>query len=160
MAKVQLKSLYTIAEYRINRGEVKHLTIHYLKTVYDPPAAEDGMRLIIMRRYPRGIAKSRAHAWLPELAPTLPLVHWYHDQLKAIKTQWKHKDPEWYDQEIARFWKTYSQRYLREMKEQRHLIEFLASLHRGFGVTLTLLCTCPDHRLCHRSLLAGLIDAA
>jgi uncharacterized protein YeaO (DUF488 family) len=53
-------------------------------------------------------------------------------------------------------------RYLREMKgqSQRHLIDLLASLHRDFGITLTLLCACPEYRICHRSLLAELIGAA
>jgi uncharacterized protein YeaO (DUF488 family) len=54
------------------------MPIQNMKTVYAPAGVGDGMRLIIMRRYPRGVAKQRAHAWLPELAPTLPLVHWYH----------------------------------------------------------------------------------
>lgn len=138
------------------------MTIHSVKTVYDTPESADGMRLIIMRLYPRGVAKARAHAWLPELAPTLPLVHWYHEHLDAIVDQWKVKDPERYEKEIATFWKTYSGRYLREMKgpSQRHLIEFFASLHRNFGVTLTLLCACREHRICHRTLLGELISEA
>ena len=134
------------------------MAIHFTKTVYDPPEPEDGVRLIIMRRYPRGVAKARAHAWLPQLAPTLPLVHWYHAQKKAIEAAWKKTDPERFEQELADFWKTYTRRYLSEMREQRTLIELIASLTRDFGVTLTLLCACPDHRLCHRSLLAQLIE--
>ncbi len=138
------------------------MTIRYLKTVYAPSESADGMRLIIMRRYPRGIAKARAHAWLPELAPTLPLVHWYHEHLDAIVDQWKSSDPERYETELARFWRIYSVRYLREMNApgQRHLIELFASLHRNFGVTLTLLCACREHHICHRSLLAQLIAEA
>ncbi|CAN5688763.1 DUF488 domain-containing protein [soil metagenome] len=134
------------------------MAIHFTKTVYEPPESEDGCRLIIMRRYPRGIAKSRAHAWIPQLAPTLPLVHWYHDNKGAIEAQWQSRDPVRFVREIAKFWKTYSRRYLSEMRGQRSLIEFLASLQRDFGVTFTLLCACPDHRICHRSLLARLIN--
>lgn len=138
------------------------MTIRYLKTVYAPSEVEDGVRLIIMRRYPRGVAKTRAHAWLPELAPTLPLVHWYHENLDALVAQWKTSDPERYETELQGFWRIYSRRYLREMNAStpRHLIGLFASLHRNFGVTLTLLCACREHHICHRSLLAQLIAAA
>ena len=136
------------------------MAIHCTKTVYDSPESQDGCRLIIMRRYPRGIAKSRAHAWVPQLAPTLPLVHWYHANKRAIEARWQSGDRARFEREIAKFWKTYTRRYLSEMRGQRSLIEFLASLQRDFGVTLTLLCACPDHRICHRSLLARLIHDA
>lgn len=136
------------------------MSIHCTKSVYEPAAPEDGFRLIVMRRYPRGFAKSRAHAWLPELAPTLPLVHWYHEHLRAIRKQWEQKDPARCEDEIARFWRTYSRRYLAEMKAQRRLIEFFAAAHGEFGMTFTLLCACPDHRICHRSLLAELMRSA
>jgi uncharacterized protein YeaO (DUF488 family) len=131
--------------------------ILYTKTVYDPPHLDDGCRLIVMRRYPRGIAKGRAHAWVPQLAPSLPLVHWYHEHKKAIESRWQKADPLRFETEITRFWQTYTRRYLSEMRTQHSLIDFLASLHRDFGITLTLLCACPDPHLCHRSLLAGLI---
>ncbi len=138
------------------------MTIHHTKNVYAPPEAEDGMRVIVMRRYPRGVAKSRAHAWLPALAPTLPLVQWYQAHREPVVDQWRIKDPERYEKEIAKVWRTFSARYVREMngKDQRHLIDFFASLHRDFDLTLTLLCTCPEHPLCHRSLLSELIVAA
>jgi uncharacterized protein YeaO (DUF488 family) len=133
------------------------LPIRCTKHVYAPPEADDGCRLIVMRRYPRGVAKCRAHGFLPELAPTLPLVHWYHEQKDAIEAQWRNTDPERFGTEIARFWRVYSRRYLSEMRRQRPLIEWLSALERDFGLTLTLLCACDDHRLCHRSLLADLI---
>jgi len=136
------------------------MPIRCTKSVYEAPEPEDGFRLIVMRRYPRGLAKSRAHAWLPDLAPTLPLVHWYHDQLKGIRKRWEKRDPARCRSELAAFWRTYSRCYLVEMKARRRLIELLAVLHRDFGTTFTLLCACPDHRICHRSLLAGLIRAA
>ena len=136
------------------------MTILCKKSVYAPASAKDGFRLIVMRRYPRGYAKARAHAWLPELAPTLPLVHWYHEHLRAIRKQWEREDSRRCEEEITRFWRSYSRRYLAEMKAQRRLIEFFATLHRDFGMTFTLLCACTDRRICHRSLLAGLMRAA
>jgi hypothetical protein len=44
--------------------------------------------------------------------------------------------------------------------EAGRIVDLLASLHRDFGITLTLLCACPEYRICHRSLLAELIGAA
>ncbi|MGH8581322.1 MAG: DUF488 domain-containing protein [Gammaproteobacteria bacterium] len=132
--------------------------IGVVKTVYAPAAPEDGCRLIIMRRYPRGFRKDRAHAWVPQLAPSLPLVHWYHETLDAIRAPWPQSDAARCEREIARFWKAYSRRYLTEMRAQRRLIEMLAAMHYNFGVPLTLLCACPDYRICHRSLLGNLIS--
>ncbi len=136
------------------------MAIRCTKTVYEQPMPEDGCRLIIMRRYPRGIAKHRAHAWVPQLAPSLPLVHWYHENKNTIEARWQRNDPPRFESEIARFWRSYTRSYLAEMRIQYSLIEFLAVLHRDFGITFTLLCACPDALLCHRSLLAGLIERA
>jgi uncharacterized protein YeaO (DUF488 family) len=135
------------------------MPIYASKTVYAQADAQDGLRLIVMRMYPRGVAKSRAHAWLPELAPTLPLVHWYHQHLNEIVERWKASNPKRYEEALVGFWETYRARYLREMREprQRHLIALLSSLHRDFALSLTLLCACPDHQICHRTLLGELI---
>jgi uncharacterized protein YeaO (DUF488 family) len=116
------------------------LPLRCTKHVYAPPEADDGCRIIVMRRYPRGIAKWRAHGFLPELAPTLPLVLWYHEQKDAIEAQWRNTDPERFGTEIARFWRVYRRRYISEMRHQRPLIEWLSALERDFGLTLTLLC--------------------
>ncbi len=136
------------------------MSIGVVKTVYAPSAPEDGLRLIIMRRYPRGFRKDRAHAWVPQLAPSLPLVHWYHETLDAIRGQWQQRDATRCEREIARFWKAYGRGYLAEMRAQRQLIGVLAAMHHQFGVPLTLLCACPDYRICHRSLLGNLISEA
>ncbi len=142
------------------RWGAPHALVHCEKTIYDPAAPEDGLRLLVMRRYPRGVARSRISAWLPHLAPTLPLVRWYHDTKREITARWQRTDPERFGEEIDRFWRTYRRRYLREMKAQRTLIEFLAHIERTLGASLTFLCACPDHRICHRSLLKELVEGA
>lgn len=47
----------------------------HIKRVYDPPAEEDGTRVLVDRVWPRGITKERAAAdvWLKEIAPTTAL---------------------------------------------------------------------------------------
>src|SRR5262245_21806950 len=53
-----------------------------LKRVYDPPAVGDGMRILVDRLWPRGIAKVRARIdfWLKEIAPSHALRKRFHGQ--------------------------------------------------------------------------------
>jgi uncharacterized protein YeaO (DUF488 family) len=53
-----------------------------LKRAYDPPAPEDGYRVLVDRLWPRGVAKKRADIaeWARDLAPSDDLRRWYgHD---------------------------------------------------------------------------------
>ena len=57
-----------------------------IKRVYDAPAAGDGIRVLVDRLWPRGIAKAAAqwHRWMPELAPSTELRKWYgHDPARG-----------------------------------------------------------------------------
>lgn len=51
-----------------------------LKRVYDPPAAGDGMRVLVDRLWPRGISKDKAKVdlWLKEIAPSDALRKRFH----------------------------------------------------------------------------------
>lgn len=132
--------------------------VHVAKTVYDAPAAGDGWRIIVMRMYPRGVSRSRRHAWLPELAPSLPLVKGYHATRDELRRTLSHRDPPRYEREIARFWRKYTRKYLLEMKPRKHLIAFLALVQ--IRQPITLLCACKNPQHCHRSLLGRLIEDA
>ena len=44
------------------------------KRIYDPAAADDGHRVLIMRLWPRGIRKERVDVWLKELGPVPELL--------------------------------------------------------------------------------------
>ena len=53
-----------------------------VKRVYDPPAADDGDRLLVDRLWPRGLSKEKAQvgAWRRDLAPSDALRRWFaHD---------------------------------------------------------------------------------
>lgn len=56
-----------------------------VKRVYDEPAADDGIRVLIDRLWPRGVSKQRAHldAWLREVAPSAELRTQWHDDPKG-----------------------------------------------------------------------------
>ncbi|HEU4438503.1 MAG TPA: DUF488 family protein, partial [Methylomirabilota bacterium] len=81
----------------------------------------EGLRIGTVRRPPRGVRKSDYarrdyyDAWLPELAPSAPLVSY------ALSRPWTD----------AR-WAHYSRRYRREMRQPaaRRLIALLAALSR------------------------------
>ena len=51
-----------------------------VKRVYDPPAAGDGMRILVDRLWPRGLAKDKAaiDLWLRDLAPSTALRKRFH----------------------------------------------------------------------------------
>jgi uncharacterized protein YeaO (DUF488 family) len=56
-----------------------------LKRAYDPPSPEDGVRVLVDRLWPRGLAKSKAaiDRWLKEVAPSNELRRWFgHDPRK------------------------------------------------------------------------------
>jgi uncharacterized protein YeaO (DUF488 family) len=52
------------------------------KRVYDPPARDDGFRVLVDRLWPRGLSKARAKVdlWLKDVAPSNALRKWFgHD---------------------------------------------------------------------------------
>ena len=111
-----------------------------------PRVADEGLRLGTVRRPPRGVKKQDYAArdyfdvWLPELAPSAPLVSW------ALSTPWSD----------AR-WRTYARKYQREMQQPaaRRLLDLLAALSRT--TNLSVGCYCENEQRCHRSLLRELL---
>jgi uncharacterized protein YeaO (DUF488 family) len=60
----------------------RRLTSIAIKRVYDAPARNDGIRILIDRLWPRGLAKAtlKLDAWPRELSPSNELRKWYgHD---------------------------------------------------------------------------------
>jgi uncharacterized protein YeaO (DUF488 family) len=104
------------------------------------------LRLGTARRPPRGVRKADYarrnyyDVWLPELAPSQPLVSW------ALATPWTD----------AR-WRRYARRYRREMQDPRaqRLLALLAALSRGTNFSVG--CYCENEQRCHRSLLRELL---
>ena len=79
-------------------------------------------------------------AWLPELAPSAPLVSWA--QSKPFTPQ---------------RWAAFQQRYRREMRQPtaQRLIALLAALSSQTHFSVG--CYCEDETRCHRSLLKRLL---
>ncbi len=103
------------------------------RRVYDPPAPDDGARVLIMRLWPRGIRKDRVDLWLRELGPVVPLLRAFRGGTLG--------------------WAEYRRRYLAGLArpEAKAALDEVRRL-AGHG-PVTLLCGCPDEARCHRSLL-------
>ena len=53
-----------------------------LKRAYAPASADDGIRVLVDRMWPRGVSKQKiaAQAWLKDIAPSTELRQWFgHD---------------------------------------------------------------------------------
>lgn len=110
----------------------------------DPIDPDDGLRLLICRYRPRGVAREAEtwDAWEPKLAPSR--------DLHAAA----------YGKKGARLsWDSYCKLYQEEMRVRRDLIDQLAG-RVAAGETLTLLCSsaCERESRCHRSPLKALIE--
>lgn len=112
----------------------------------DPADADDGIRILICRYRPRGLAKADETwaEWRPELGPSKALHAAAYGKGGTQAT-----------------WETYRRAYLKEMLSQASAIGELAARVRK-GETITLLCSssCDRESRCHRSLLRELIEQA
>jgi len=114
-----------------------------------PRQAGEGLRLGTVRRPPRGVPKREYgtrdfyDVWVPELAPSAKLF-------SSIKSR----------PLTDANWRTFSRRYVAEMKrpEARRLIGLLAAL--SSGTNLSVGCYCENETRCHRSLLKRLLRQA
>lgn len=112
-------------------------TLIRIKRAYDAPASDDGLRVLIDRLWPRGIAKSKLKldAWVKHLSPSNELRKWY-----------RH-DPEKFPE--------FRKRYLAELKAQG---EGLAELRAAVkGRTVTLLTATKELDLSHATVLRDLL---
>jgi uncharacterized protein YeaO (DUF488 family) len=110
-----------------------------IKRVYDPPAEEDGQRVLVDRLWPRGLkrAEARVDVWLREVAPS--------DALRR-----------WYGHEVAR-WEAFAARYRAELADEAHR-QALAQLREMAGRgPLTLLFAAQDAAHSNAELLRQML---
>ena len=89
-----------------------------IKRIYDPPAKEDGFRILVDRLWPRGIKKERAAVaeWLKDIAPSNALRKWFsHDPDK---------------------WPEFRRRYFEELENKDEMIDLILDKERHGAVTL------------------------
>jgi uncharacterized protein YeaO (DUF488 family) len=78
-----------------------------IKRIYEPPAKEDGFRILVDRLWPRGLSKEKAKIdfWLKEIAPSDKLRKWYgHDPKK---------------------WTTFRDKYFEELRDKDELVNLI-----------------------------------
>jgi uncharacterized protein YeaO (DUF488 family) len=111
-----------------------------------PRTEGEGLRLGTVRRPPRGVRKedyarlNYYDVWLPDLAPSAPLVSW------ALSEPFT-------DQRWARYVRSYRS----EMKhaERQRLLDLLAALSHQTDFSVG--CYCEHEEQCHRSVLRELL---
>ena len=123
---------------RIKSGHVR------LKRAYEPPAPDDGTRVLVDRLWPRGVRKDDAAVdlWLKELAPSTELRKWFgHDPVR---------------------WQEFRERYAAEVRQHPGLVDQLRDLARKGHVTLVYSAHDEAHNdaVVLRSLVLGLKTTA
>jgi uncharacterized protein YeaO (DUF488 family) len=66
-----------------------------LKRAYEPPATDDGLRILVDRLWPRGVSKGEAHLdqWAKQLAPSRALRTWFgHDPRRWDEFRRRYRD--------------------------------------------------------------------
>lgn len=98
-------------------GETVKMQIR-IKRIYDAPAADEGMRILADRLWPRGVKKDSAQIdlWLNEIAPSDDLRQWFgHDPAK---------------------WAEFKKRYSAELRNKQDSVAVLRQHARAGAVTL------------------------
>ena len=107
-----------------------------------PRRKDEGIRVGIVRRPPRGVRKSDYarldfyDIWLPQIAPSAKLVSW----IKGHSF-------------TASSWKQFQKRYLHELAapDNQRLLDLLAAFSKETDFAIG--CFCENEDQCHRSIL-------
>lgn len=108
------------------------------KRVYEPPDAADGIRILVMRHWPRGVRKDAIHERCLELAPSAALLRGYRDGSVP--------------------WNAFMRSYLREIGTDAGQNAMSSIRERSKSSNVTLLCHEPDGEPCHRHILYRVIS--
>ena len=111
-----------------------------IKRIHDEPSAEDGLRVLVDRLWPRGISKERAalDEWCADIAPSAALRKWFaHD---------------------ARRWSEFRRRYRAELRAHAALLQTLRE--RAAVQRVTLLYAAREPRINHALVLRDVLRSA
>ncbi len=112
-----------------------------VRRVYDPPEPQDGVRVLVDRLWPRGLAKdaARVDEWPKALTPSTELRRWYHAGEASYE-----EFAERYEAELA-------------AGEAAEALDGVRQLARAGAVTLLTASKTPAES--HASVLARLLEA-
>jgi uncharacterized protein YeaO (DUF488 family) len=112
----------------VNRsGEHIMIPLVVVKRIYEPVSANDGMRILVDRIWPRGVTRERAALtlWLKDIAPTAALRKWY-----------SHKPARWVE---------FQRRYIEELSLNQDKLAILQEKISEGTVTLLYAARDADH---------------
>jgi uncharacterized protein YeaO (DUF488 family) len=98
-----------------------------VRRVYDPPAPDDGARLLVDRLWPRGARREKLQltGWLKEVAPGNSLRQWFnHDPVR---------------------WEEFQRQYFAELEQNPQAWQPILRAARGGRVTLLFAASDPEH---------------
>ena len=110
-----------------------------IKRIYEPPAADDGCRILVDRLWPRGLLKEKAQldTWMKELAPSDDLRRWFGH------------DPE--------RWEEFQRRYRAELRSHSALLDELC--RNAQQTTVTLLFAARDTQYNNAVVLKEVLES-
>ncbi|MEM8964255.1 MAG: DUF488 family protein [Acidobacteriota bacterium] len=99
-----------------------------VKRVYDPVSANDGLRILVDRLWPRGLSKEKAAIdhWLKNTAPSTELRKWFHAHLED--------------------WDTFRERYHAELDDNPEIVAEVRELVNTDDVCTLLFSTREQER--------------
>jgi uncharacterized protein YeaO (DUF488 family) len=111
-----------------------------VKRIYEPAAAEDGVRVLVDRLWPRGVSKQKAHldTWLKEIAPSDALRHRFHDH--------------------ADLWTEFMEAYRRELEQEPAKTAVADLREKAKHQTVTLLYAARDESHNNAVALKALLE--
>ena len=98
-----------------------------LKRAYEAASADDGVRILIDRLWPRGVTKQATalDRWMKEIAPSSELREWFgHDPAR---------------------WQEFRGRYTKELRCHKHILTELRSIARRRPLTLVYSARDEEH---------------
>jgi uncharacterized protein YeaO (DUF488 family) len=99
-----------------------------LKHVYEPPAVDDGYRILVDRLWPRGLPEKDAKIdlWLRDIAPTTELRRWFRHDVER--------------------WPGFRERYTQQLAEHGELLDLILDIeHHRRMVTLLFAASDREH---------------
>ena len=123
---------------RANKETIGEIRVE--KSIYDPASTSDGVRILVMRMWPRGIKKSKVDKWLKELGTEKDLIKRWKEgrmSLEAFRSS--------YISDLAK------------SRDAQAAIELVVGLLMH-GDVVTLLCGEKDASRCHRSFLKQVLE--
>lgn len=109
-----------------------------IKRIYDIPLAQDGLRILVDRLWPRGVTKERAAIdyWYKEITPSNDLRKWF-----------AHKEERFNE---------FSKMYGEELESQENLLKQIKQL--SHKKPITLIYAAKDPKINHAIVLKGVLD--